>query len=69
MFENEAETLKLLEWLSKAINGINWFTGGVATVIIVAQNINESKCIKHWSYSCITRLQNMLKNANLESLS
>ena len=50
MFENERETLKLLKWLSKAINGINWLTGGVPAIIIGAENINECKCIKHSSY-------------------
>ena len=39
------ETLELLKWISKAINVINLFNGGAQAGIIVAEDINEWKCI------------------------
>ena len=45
MLANERETLELLKWLSNAITAINWFNGGVQASIIVAEHINECKCI------------------------
>ena len=42
--------LELLKWLSKAIIAINWFSVDVQVGIILAEHINEWKCIKHTSY-------------------
>ena len=51
--------LQLLKWLSKAIIEINWFSGGVPAGIIVAEHVNQHKCIKQTSYYMYIRLQNM----------
>ena len=42
---NERETPGILKWLSKAIIAINLLSGGAQTGKIVAEYINESKCI------------------------
>ena len=47
---NEWETLELLKWLLKAIIAINWLDGDVEAAIIVAEHINEWKCINQVNY-------------------
>ena len=50
MVANERETLKLLKLPSKTIIEINWFSGDVKDNIIVAEHINECKCIEQMNY-------------------
>ena len=46
MLANERETFEFLKWPTKAITTINWFSDGVQASVIVAEHINECKCIK-----------------------
>ena len=48
---NETEKLGILQWVSKAIIAINWFSGGVQASIVVTEHINEWKYNKQTSYS------------------
>ena len=39
-----------MNWLSKAIIAINWFSGNVQVGIVFAEHVNECKCVKYTSY-------------------